>query len=271
MFESVRRTMSGHKIQFVVAAIAVVGMMIYAVPTFQPAIAQDSDNEDETDQSFAQRIIDDTRQSIDQDQDQDASQDQDQDQSARNDADQSNTASVSQPETNTQSNVLATGDNDATTSQSGSNEADDNDANAASSGGSGGSGKCCDDNKHDDWKKDHKDKCDSCSGSGGDSKAIAKVGIDQDVDNTATTVQDSSADNNRLTNNNEFGDDVAVVDQDNTADQDATNIGVQDQDPDQDQDQDADNFNFDFDLQYGFSQQADDQSANLRDINVDLP
>ena len=79
--------------------------------------------------------------------------------------------------------------------------------------------------------------------------------IGQNVDNDATTVQDSSADDNELTNDNEFGDDVAVVDQDNDAEQDAFNLGFQFQDATQD----------DFNFQIAFSQQADDESANIRD------
>jgi hypothetical protein len=48
-----------------------------------------------------------------------------------------------------------------------------------------------------------------------------------------------------------FGDDVAIVDQDNLADQDAANVGIQDQDLTQimDQEQLAENFNFDVNVQ----------------------
>jgi hypothetical protein len=49
-------------------------------------------------------------------------------------------------------------------------------------------------------KKGHSD--------GGD----ATASLEQDVDNEATTIQDSSADGNVLTNNNEFGDEVALID-----------------------------------------------------------
>jgi hypothetical protein len=53
---------------------------------------------------------------------------------------------------------------------------------------------------------------------------------------------------------NEFGDDDTIVDEDNLADQNAVNVGVQEQEATQDIDQvqDATNFNFDFDFQYGF-------------------
>lgn len=89
--------------------------------------------------------------------------------------------------------------------------------------------------------------------------------IGQNVGNDATTVQDSSADDNELTNDNEFGDDVAVVDQDNDAEQDAFNLGFQFQDATQDQDVDQDATQEDFNFQIAFSQQADDESANIRD------
>ena len=81
-------------------------------------------------------------------------------------------------------------------------------------------------------------------------------------DNAADVSQDESneqanvgaGDNNVLTNDNEFGVDDTLVDQDNLADQDAVNVGVQEQDLTQDieQDQDAANVNIDFDFQYGF-------------------
>ncbi len=63
-----------------------------------------------------------------------------------------------------------------------------------------------------------------------------------------------AGDGNVITNVNEFGDDDTIVDEDNLADQDAVNVGVQQQEPTQDIDQiqDAMNFNFDFDFQYGF-------------------
>src|ERR671923_213865 len=79
--------------------------------------------------------------------------------------------------------------------------------------------------------------------------ALAQIDVDAD-----TTIQDSSADDNILANENTFGDDLALIDQDNLADQDAANVGIQDQDLTQDQVQDqfATNFNFDFDFQYGF-------------------
>jgi hypothetical protein len=94
---------------------------------------------------------------------------------------------------------------------------------------------------------------------------VLLAAIGQNVDNDATTVQDSSADDNELTNDNEFGDDVAVVDQDNDAEQDAFNLGFQFQDATQDQDVDQDATQEDFNFQIAFSQQADDESANIRD------
>jgi hypothetical protein len=79
---------------------------------------------------------------------------------------------------------------------------------------------------------------------------------EQDVDNEATTIEDSSSDDNALDNENEFGDDDTVVDQDNEADQDVANVGVQEQEATQtaDQDQDAVNTNVDFDVQVGGQQ-----------------
>jgi hypothetical protein len=208
-------------------------LMVLAVPSggvLQGALAQDLI----TDDILAQEIIDRTFQDIAQDQQQDTEQNQD----ASNDADQSNEATVSQDETNDQSNVLVTGDNEATTTQSGSNEAAGT-ATAASEGGSGG-----------DVKKAKKSEVKS---SGGDSEAEAEVGIEQEVDNEAVTLQDSSATGNTLSNENTFGDDVALVTQDNTADQTATNVGVQDPD----QTQDADQTDTDFNFQYGFQCRGD--------------
>jgi hypothetical protein len=79
---------------------------------------------------------------------------------------------------------------------------------------------------------------------------------EQEVDNEATTTEDSSADDNVLENDNDFGDDDTVVDQDNEADQDAANVGVQEQDTTQDieQEQDAANLNVDRDVQIGIQQ-----------------
>ncbi|HEX6252625.1 MAG TPA: hypothetical protein VFZ55_00255, partial [Nitrososphaera sp.] len=123
----------------------------------------------------------------------------------------------------------------------------------------------------DDWKEKVKKHAKGGSGGdGGDSSADAAVGIDQDVSNDAVTVQDSSATGNTLSNTNEFGDDIAVVDQDNLADQDALNLGFQDQDATQDQDADQDATQEDINFQYGFSQQADDFGVNLNDLGLDL-
>ncbi len=60
---------------------------------------------------------------------------------------------------------------------------------------------------------------------------------DEIIDETATSVQDSSADDNVLEDSNEFGDDGAAIEQDNTEEQDAANLGLQDQDGVQEQDQ----------------------------------
>ena len=75
----------------------------------------------------------------------------------------------------------------------------------------------------------------------------------QEVDDEATSAQDSSSDDNVLENDNDFGDDIAAIGQDNEADQDAVNVGVQEQDATQDidQEQDAANVNVDFDIQVG--------------------
>jgi hypothetical protein len=77
------------------------------------------------------------------------------------------------------------------------------------------------------------------------------------IDETTTSVQDSSSDDNVLEDDNEFGDEAAAVEQDNTAeDQDAASIGLQDEDAtqEQEQEQDAANTNVDFDLQVGVQQ-----------------
>lgn len=222
MFKSIGQTLSGHK-QMVIAAIAVSGMLL-AFPAQQLASAQvDIRNP----QDLAQDIVQDTEQSIDQDQDQD----QDLDQEATNELDQSNEANIDQSEENNQANVIETGDNTASTTQT----ADENIVSA--SGGDAGA---------DSWAKAHKgDAKASSDAEGGDAEAA--------VENEATTIQDSSADHNVLVNENTFGDDVALVDQDNTADQTAVNVGLQEQD----QDQDATNLDFDFASQYGIQCRAD--------------
>ena len=76
--------------------------------------------------------------------------------------------------------------------------------------------------------------------------------VSQDEENNQVNV--GAGDGNVITNENEFGDDDTIVDQDNLAEQDAVNVGLQDQDLTQtiDQVQDATNLNFDFDFQYGF-------------------
>lgn len=69
-----------------------------------------------------------------------------------------------------------------------------------------------------------------------DAAGDALGSLEQDVDDEATTEQDSSADDNVLANDNEFGEDIAVVDQDNEAEQDAANIGLQEQEQELTQD-----------------------------------
>jgi hypothetical protein len=231
--------------------LALFTLMVLVVPAgvLQAAIAQDFT--DTTDQLSAQELIDRTFQGLEQeaDQEQEIDQDQDQTQEASNEADQSNTADVSQDETNEQSNALVTGDNTASTTQAGENTAAENIIEAASEGGSA------------DAKAKKKGDAKATGGDSGD----ASGSLSQAVDNEATTIQDSSADENVLTNENTFGDDLALIDQDNLADQDAANVGLQDQDATQDQDLDqlADQFLEDINFQYGFTQQADDFGTNI--------
>jgi hypothetical protein len=201
-----------------IAAIAVSGILVYAIPALPLATAQDE-------QVNAQDIVQETIQEIDQDIDQD----QDQEQDAENNADQRNEATVDQSEENNQANVIDTGDNTATVSQAGANEAIGNKVEAE-----GGEAEA----------KGKKVKGD-VEAEGGDAEAE----LEQEVENEATIYQDSSADDNVQTNVNTFGDDTATIDQDNIADQTAVNIGVQDQDATQDADQ------FDFDFQYGLTQE----------------
>ena len=75
----------------------------------------------------------------------------------------------------------------------------------------------------------------------------------QVVDNESTRNQDSSADDNVFENDNDFGDDIAAIGQDNTADQDTANLGLQEQEAEQEQEQeqDAANLNVDSDVQVG--------------------
>jgi hypothetical protein len=187
-------------------------MLLYAIPAAQLASATNLvepvfvDDETQT-QNLAQELVDETRQRIDQ------QAEQDQDQEIEQDIDQTNTANIDQSEVNNQANSITTGDNTATTTQVGDNDAIGNSLAAESEGGSA-----------------EAYKSDGSSASGGGSEASAS--IEQDVDNTATTTQDSSASGNLQVNTNTFGDDVAFVDQDNTADQTAVNVGVQTQEQD---------------------------------------
>jgi hypothetical protein len=210
-----------------------------AVPAgvLQEAQAQPVIDED----TLTQEIIEETEQEIEQEAEQEAEQDQDQTQSNEQSAEQSNEADVSQDESNEQANAIVTGDNTASTTQLGENDAVDNEVEAESEGGEPGDASAEEDSE--------------ASSTGGES-GNAEAELEQEVENTATTIQDSSADNNVLSNENTFGDDVAIVDQDNVANQDAANIGIQEQDLTQtiDQVQDAANLNVDFDVQVGIQQ-----------------
>ncbi len=224
----------------IVLALSILAVLAVPSGLIQTTLAQDEEEEN----TLAQSIVDRTFQEIGQEGEQEAEQEQDQTQSNDQSANQSNTADVSQDEENNQANVLDTGDNTASTTQVGDNDAVDNKVQAESEGGESGDAKA---------KKDSK-----ASSTGGDS-GDASADLSQNVTNTATTIQDSSADDNILANENTFGDDLALIDQDNLADQDAANVGVQEQDLTQDivQDQLAENFNFDFDLQEAFQVPAD--------------
>ena len=80
---------------------------------------------------------------------------------------------------------------------------------------------------------------------------------DKIIEETATSVQDSSSDDNLLEDNNQFGDEAAAIEQDNAEDQEDANVGAQNQDEVQEQDaaQDAANTNFDLDVQEGIQQE----------------
>ena len=226
--------------QIAIAAIAVSGILSLVVVAPQLATAQNLIDTD----TLTQSITDEVDQEIEQEAEQEAEQEQEQEQENEQSAEQSNEATVSQDETNEQANVLTTGDNTASTTQVGSNDAIGNEVEAESEGGDSG-----------DAKAKKYSKASSTGGDAGDAEAE----LEQEVENTATTIQDSSANENILSNENTFGNDVAIVDQDNTADQDAINVGIQDQDLDQtiDQVQDAVNANIDFDFQYGFQLDED--------------
>jgi hypothetical protein len=73
---------------------------------------------------------------------------------------------------------------------------------------------------------------------------------DEIIDETAISVQDSSAADNVLEGSNEFGDEDAAIEQDNTAEQDDANVGAQEQE--QESAQDA--ANTDVDVQEGVQQ-----------------
>ena len=244
MFESVRRTMTGNK-QIVIAAIAVSSMLLYAVPAQvamatalggTPALELELLTND-----LAQEINDETTQDIDQDADQELEQEQEQEQEFSNEqtADQDNTASQSFDETNEQNQAIVTGDNSATTTATAANDADHNALAAESTGGSASA---------DTIVKKTKDKVYGGSATGGSSEAEAS--IEQEAEATATTVQDSSADDNVLVQENTFGNDVGVITQENDADQRALNVGFQDQNQ--------------------YATQSVAQDANQEDINAQL-
>jgi hypothetical protein len=73
------------------------------------------------------------------------------------------------------------------------------------------------------------------------------------IDETSASLQDSSSDDNLLGGSNEFADEDAAIDQDNTEEQDDANVGLQDQDgvQEQEESQDAANTNVDSDVQVG--------------------
>jgi hypothetical protein len=227
MFESQGRTMTRHKI--VIATIAVSAMLLYAFPAQQLASAtiivvpigeDEIEQEPEFgDQDLAQRLVDRTQQDIDQRARQNAEQEQEVE--AENELEQSNEAEVSQDETNEQSNAIVTGDNTATATQIGDNDVIGSALAAEAEGGSGG----------DDEAKHYKSESSSSSGGSGGA-AEASSSIEQEVDNEFSAEQDSSANDNVLVNENTFGADIAVVDQDNVAEQTAVAVGIQEQDQD---------------------------------------
>ena len=221
MFESQGRTMTRNKI--VIATIAVSAMLLYALPGQNLASASNLVDQDANfdDQNLAQRLVDRTQQDIDQDADIRQRQAQEQEVEAENELEQSNEAEVSQDETNEQSNAIVTGDNTATATQIGDNDVIGSALAAEAEGGSGG----------DDEAKHYKSESSSSSGGSGGA-AEASSSIEQEVDNEFSATQDSSADDNVLVNENTFGNDLAIVDQDNTADQTAVNVGIQEQDQD---------------------------------------
>jgi hypothetical protein len=192
-------------------------LMMYTIPAAQlvsgtgvtpppgDPIVGPIDDDDTQNQDLAQSLVDRTRQDIEQDAEQEQEIDQE--------IEQENEANIDQSEVNNQANTIETGDNTASTTQVGENVANENTLEAGSEGGSA-----------------EAYKSDKSTVSGGDSSAEAA--LEQDVDNVATTTQTSSADDNVQVNENTFGNDVAVVDQDNTADQTAANIGIQTQDQD---------------------------------------
>jgi hypothetical protein len=202
-----------------IAAIAVSGILVYAIPALPLATAQDE-------QVNAQDIVQETEQEIEQEIDQEQEQDFENEQ----ELDQENEANVDQSEENNQNNVISTGDNTASVSQFGANDATGNKVEAEGGSAEAETGKY----------------------SKGDAKATggdAEAALEQEVENEAVITQDSSADDNVQTNFNVFGDDTANIDQDNIADQTAVNVGFQDQDADQDATQE------DFDFQYGLTQE----------------
>jgi membrane-associated HD superfamily phosphohydrolase len=256
MFESQGRTMTRHKI--VIATIAVAATLLYALPAQNLASASDEiDQEPEFgDQDLAQRLVDDTRQRIDQDAEIDQEQEQEQEQSIEQELEQTNEADVDQSEENNQANVIETGDNTATATQIGDNDVIGSALAAEAEGGEGGE----DDSKH------YKSESSSSSGGSGGA-AEASSALEQAVDNEFSAEQDSSANDNNLQNFNTFGDDVSVVDQDNVADQTAVNVGIQDQDQDADINQYA--TNLDLTAQLGEQEQEADLCAVIpEDVDI---
>src|ERR687893_2401940 len=188
----------------------VLALSILAVLAVPSGLIQTTLAQDEEENTLAQSIVDRTFQEIEQEAEQEAEQEQDQTQSNDQSANQSNTADVSQDEENNQANVLDTGDNTASTTQVGDNDAVDNKVKAQSEGGDSGDAKA---KKHSE-----------ASSEGGDA-GDASADLTQNVDNEATTIQDSSADDNVLANENTFAEDIALIDQDNLSEEDELNVG----------------------------------------------
>ena len=149
------------------------------------------------------------------------------DQDASNEADVEQEVEQSADETNTQVNSIETGPNTATVSQSN----DDQRVEAAAAAESGDAEAEAEDEDGDHYKhsKDHSSDTDTTTADA-DSIASAVATATGTQTNTATVDQDSSADDNILVNENEFGDDtqvaVPISDIDQTAENRAINLDL---------------------------------------------